>query len=760
MITDKNNFFKLDTNHTTYLFHVLESGHLEHLYYGRKIRCMDEYRLLQEPHAIGMAYTVAHDQEDTAFCLDTLNFEASGVGKGDFREPLVDVVLPNASFTTDFLYHSHTITDGKPALTGLPASYGEADDCQTLEITLRDAALQLDLILSYTAFPACDVIARSSRIVNHSCDGIKLRRAMSLQLDLPDKDYTLVTFDGNWGRERRRHDRPLEYGISVNDSKTGNSSSRHNPFVMLRRENCTESSGDCMGFNLVYSGNHAEIFDVSTYDRVRVLTGINPFAFGWELKPGDSFQTPEALLSFSTEGLNGLSRRFQRFANDHIVRGEWKNRERPVLINNWEATYFDFDEDKLVAIAEAAAPLGVELFVLDDGWFGVRNDDTTSLGDWFVNMDKLTHGLHGVCQRVLSLGMQFGLWVEPEMISEVSELCRKHPDWAVRVPGRTPSLGRNQMILDYSNPAVCDYIVDVLSQVFSSCQLSYVKWDMNRNMSDVYSAHSGEGEFYHRYMLGLYGVMERLTTAFPHILFESCAGGGNRFDLGMLHYMPQNWTSDDTDARERLEIQRGTSYGYPLSAMTCHVSVCPNHQTGRTTPISTRFNVAQFGVLGYELDLTQLSPDHRKAVTEQISFYKEHRKLLQFGDFYRFERPEQENAYCWMVVAPDQSEALMGYYRVLTQPNRTSELLIAAGLADDKLYDVDVIVQPMHLDEGGQAVFCGNTEKDHFCAYGDILTHAGFRPKQASSSHYGNSDAMRLMGDFSSRLYYFKAKKQ
>lgn len=762
MITCHQNLFKLDTLHSTYLFRLMQTGHLEHLYYGKSLRDGSGFDALFQPHANGLPYSVAYSQEDTSLCLDLFCMETSGTGKGDFRESMVGLWAADTSFTTDFVYSCHRIYDGKPKLPSLPASYGPDETCQTLEIVLRDAVLDLDLVLYYHVFSQHDMIVRSARIINLSGSTVYLERLMSMQLDLPDKDYHLVTFDGNWARERAYHDRPLQYGIMTNDSKTGNSSSRHNPFVILRRPSCTEEEGECIGANLIYSGNHAEIVDVSSYENTRLLCGINPFAFRWELKAGKSFQAPEALLSYSAQGMNALSRNFHRFANEHIVRGAWKNRPRPVLINNWEATYFDFDEDKLCAIAQAAAPLGIELFVLDDGWFGVRNDDTTSLGDWFVNTDKLVHGLAGVCRRVREAGLSFGLWVEPEMISEASKLYAAHPDWAVRLPNRVPSMGRNQMILDYTNPAVRDYIVDTLSAVFTSCELSYVKWDMNRNMTDVYSAYlSNMGEFYHRYMLGLYDVLERITQKFPQILFESCAGGGNRFDLGLLHYMPQNWTSDDTDARERLEIQRGTSYGYPLSAMTCHVSACPNHQTGRTTPISTRFNVAQFGVLGYELDLTQLSEDHHRAVTEQVAFYKEHRMLLQYGDFYRLHRPDEDGAYAWMVVSADKKEALMGYYRVLIHPNSAFEILKTAGLDDDTLYEVNAVTQPVYLDEGGKATYLAHTEQDGFCAYGDLLNHAGFRPKQADVSPYALArQDLRYLPDFGSRVYHFKAKEK
>jgi len=571
------------------------------------------------------------------------------------------------------------------------------------------------------------------------------------------------------------NERPLLPGIYINDSKTGVSSADHNPCIFLKKDD-----GECIGMNLVYSGNHRELVEVSPYGKIRVMTGINPATFSWDLSPQDRFQSPEAVLTYSHQGMNGASQNFHHFINNHIVRGTWKLRERPVLINNWEATYFNFNEDKLLNLAKESADLGIELFVLDDGWFGLRNDDTTSLGDWTVNPKKLPSGLAGLSLEVHRLGMMFGLWVEPEMVSIESQLYKKHPDWMIAIPGRRPSVGRNQYILDLSRQEVRDHLFKNLSETWHLADVNYIKWDMNRVFSDIYSANAeirNHGEFFHRYVLGLYDLLDRLTKAFPNVLFESCASGGNRFDLGMLCYMSQTWTSDNTDALCRLYIQEGTSCGYPLSTMGSHVSTSPNHQTLRRTDLEARFNVAAFGVLGYELDITKLKGQQKEAIRSQIAFYKAHRSLLQYGNFTRIKLANSHsNQVVWAVASHDKSELLVLFAQKLNQPNPGADKLRVEAVDLNAVYEVfprqqkidikmfgDLLnrVSPVPITEGGLAqdtiskAISLESEIEHYRVSGEQVAYGGIKLNQ----QFGGTgyDAMtRVLGDFGNRIYIFK----
>jgi alpha-galactosidase len=564
----------------------------------------------------------------------------------------------------------------------------------------------------------------------------------------------------------------------INDSKSGVSSADHNPCIFLTKEN-----GETIGMNLIYSSNHRELVETSPYGKVRVLTGINPATFSWVLAPQDRFQTPEAILTYSPDALNGASQNFHHFINNHIIRGPWKFRERPVLINNWEATYFKFTEDKLINLAKESANLGIELFVLDDGWFGLRNDDTTSLGDWTVNPKKLPSGLENLSLEVHRLGMMFGLWVEPEMVSIESQLYKKHPDWMIAIPGRRPSVGRNQYILDLTRPDVRDYLFKQLSDVWHFANVNYIKWDMNRVFSDMYSTNremKDHGEFFHRYILGLYELLEKLTAAFPNVLFESCASGGNRFDLGMLCYMPQTWTSDNTDALSRLYIQEGTSCGYPLSTMGSHVSDSPNHQTLRRTDLESRFNIAAFGVLGYELDVTKLKGQQKDAIKAQIAFYKAHRALLQYGTFTRVKLANStSNQVVWAVASQDKSELLVLFAQKLNPSNPGSDKLRIEAVDLNAVYEVfprqqriDIKmfgnllnqVSPLPITEGGIAqdtiskAVTLDSEVEHYRVTGEQVAWAGIKLNQ----QFGGTgyDAMtRVLGDFGSRIYIFKKIK-
>jgi alpha-galactosidase len=643
---------------------------------------------------------------------------------------------------------------------------------------LKETCLPLRLALTYTVFEDSNVITRRATLYNDSTEEVTIKNLASAQLDLDTDDWKLVTFDGAWSRERYMHERPLAPGIMINDSKSGVSSADHNPCIFLTKEN-----GETIGMNLIYSSNHRELVETSPYGKVRVLTGINPATFSWVLAPQDRFQTPEAILTYSPDALNGASQNFHHFINNHIIRGPWKFRERPVLINNWEATYFKFTEDKLINLAKESANLGIELFVLDDGWFGLRNDDTTSLGDWTVNPKKLPSGLENLSLEVHRLGMMFGLWVEPEMVSIESQLYKKHPDWMIAIPGRRPSVGRNQYILDLTRPDVRDYLFKQLSDVWHFANVNYIKWDMNRVFSDMYSTNremKDHGEFFHRYILGLYELLEKLTAAFPNVLFESCASGGNRFDLGMLCYMPQTWTSDNTDALSRLYIQEGTSCGYPLSTMGSHVSDSPNHQTLRRTDLESRFNIAAFGVLGYELDVTKLKGQQKDAIKAQIAFYKAHRALLQYGTFTRVKLANStSNQVVWAVASQDKSELLVLFAQKLNPSNPGSDKLRIEAVDLNAVYEVfprqqridlkmfgNLLnqVSPLPITEGGIAqdtiskAVTLDSEVEHYRVTGEQVAWAGIKLNQ----QFGGTgyDAMtRVLGDFGSRIYIFKKIK-
>ena len=777
-ITERNEFH-LSTDNTSYIFRVLESGHLGNLHYGKKIKPKDNYDSLYRNLSLSCGSSTDYSRETAHFSLDTTRLEAPGYGKGDYREPSIELLFSDGTRTCDFLYESHNVFAGEPVLDELPHAFMNKDDVETLEVKLKDKIAGAGLTLFYTVFAERDVITRSARIDNLGEDRFDVKRLMSFSLDFDDSDFELISLDGKWISERHINRRPLSEGVFSIDSKKGVSSANHNPFICLNRPKTGENSGDCYGFALIYSGNHKALAEVSPMSLTRVQMGINPFDFNWRLEPGKSFQSPEAVLTFSDSGFNGMSANLHSLVNNNIVNPEWQYRERPVLINNWEATYFGFDEKKLLKLADEAVKLGIELFVLDDGWFGKRDDDRSSLGDWYEDKKKLPGGLERISKKIHALGLQFGLWFEPEMVNEDSELYRKHPEWAIRAPGRQPSEGRFQLMLDMANPEVVEYLYETLSRLFKRTDLQYVKWDHNRNISDLYSNAlpvEQQQEQAHRYVLGLYSLLQRLKDEFPGILFESCSSGGNRFDLGMLYYMPQTWTSDDTDAVERMDIQYGTSMAYPPSTMGAHVSAAPSHQVLRNTPVETRFNVAAFGLLGYELDLTKLSNFDRKVITRQVEYYKEHRKLFQFGRFYRMKSPFESNNPMWMVVSEDRSEAMLGYYQKLQKPNPGFEQLRLVGLEPDVMYKLETRLQyfnirafgelvnhvsPINIKADGviQTVVSNNymleAEVESIKAGGDELMYAGFRPMHQFMGT-GYTEQTRLIGDFGSRVYYIR----
>ncbi|MES0855777.1 alpha-galactosidase [Geobacillus sp. G4] len=682
--------FHLRAGKASYVMQLFRSGYLAHIYWGKAVRDVRGERRFSR---LDRAFSPNPDPSDRTFSLDTLPQEYPAYGNTDFRAPAYHVQLENGSTVTDLRYKTHHIYKGKPRLNGLPATYVEHEnEAETLEIVLEDALIGLEVTLQYTAYEKWNVITRAARFENKGGERLKLLRALSMSVDFPTADYDWIHLPGAWGRERWIERRPLVTGVQAAESRRGASSHQQNPFIALVAKNADEHQGEVYGFSFVYSGNFLAQIEVDQFGTARVSMGINPFDFTWLLQPGESFQTPEVVMVYSDQGLNGMSQTYHELYRTRLARGAFRDRERPILINNWEATYFDFNEEKLVNIAKTAAELGIELFVLDDGWFGKRDDDRRSLGDWIVNRRKLPNGLDGLAKQVNELGMQFGLWIEPEMVSPNSELYRKHPDWCLHVPNRPRSEGRNQLVLDYSREDVCDYIIETISNVLASAPITYVKWDMNRHMTEIGSAAlppERQRETAHRYMLGLYRVMDEMTSRFPHILFESCSGGGGRFDPGMLYYMPQTWTSDNTDAVSRLKIQYGTSLVYPISAMGAHVSAVPNHQVGRVASLKTRGHVAMSGNFGYELDITKLTETEKQMIKQQVAFYKDVRRLVQFGTFYRLLSPFEGNEAAWMFVSADRSEALVAYFRVLAEANAPLSYLRLKGLDPNQDYEIE-----------------------------------------------------------------------
>ncbi len=794
MIREENQVFHLDTKNTSYIFGVLPTGQLEHMYYGRKLTLTgDGVGALREKHAFAPGNSICYDQEHLQYSLEDVMLEASAYGKGDIREPFVELVHEDGSSTCDFQYDSFEISRTKRDLNGLPGSYDASGEVWQLCVRLKDSRYHQELELYYWVYEEADVISRSARLIHEGSGELTVKRLMSLQLDLPQNTYNLHYFSGAWAREMRKNVVPIRSGKFVNASFTGTTSNRANSFIMLAKEHTTEEAGECMGFHLIYSGNHYEAAEVNAYGKTRLVTGINPRGFAFVLGPGEEFVAPEAVMCYSAEGFNGLSQRLHGFINEHIVRGEWKKKERPILLNSWEAAYFNINESRLLSLAKAAKEVGVELFVMDDGWFGERNDDSHSLGDWQENQKKLPGGLKGLCEKINQLGLEFGIWVEPEMVNENSNLYREHPEWVLEIPGHPHSEGRNQRVLNLSMPEVQDFLIREMSRVFSSANIAYVKWDMNRIFSDVFGQNlpaNRQGEIAHRYVLGLYRCMKELTERFPHILFEGCASGGNRFDLGMLCYFPQIWASDNTDALCRSEIQNGLSYGYPLSSFSAHVSSCPNHQTLRTTPLETRFGVASFGVLGYECNFCDLKKEELEEIRQQIEIYKKWRRVLQYGVFYRGRSfsdggntsallGEEGNLQEWICVDSDQSQAVGLLAQRLVIPNQTYGEFHPKGLADDKIYhfcnrelkynvkhfgDLVNTVAPIHIKQDSLlhnvvAKFVKmDGETEEYVLPGSVLNYGGVKLKQTFGAT-GYNEETRYFPDFGSRIYFMEETK-
>lgn len=729
--------FHLYNDEISYIMTIMRNRQMGQVYFGKRIRDREDFSYLMEYMTRPMTSWVF--EEDKKFSLEYLRQEYAVFGTTDYRMPAVEVLQENGSRISDFTFHDYRIEDGKPLLPGLPATYTEKDkEAKTLIIGLQDVVTGLRLELLYTIFEMGGVIARSARFVNYGTQELHLTTAMSLCMDLPDSDYEWIQFSGAWARERYPKTRRLEQGIQSVGSVRGNSSHNHNPFIILKRPTADEFKGEAVGFSLVYSGNFLAQAEVDTFDATRVLLGIHPSCFDWKLDPGGTFQTPEAVMVYTDQGLNALSQTYHKLYRGRLARGYWRDRPRPILLNNWEATYFDFTEERLVEIARGAKKAGVELFVLDDGWFGKRCHEKAGLGDWAANPDRLKNGITGLAEKIDALGMKFGLWFEPEMVNKDSDLYRAHPDWIIQTPMRHASHGRFQYVLDFSRKEVVDCIYHMMAEILSEAKVSYIKWDMNRSISECYSAAlpaDRQGEVYHRYILGVYDLYERLTSRFPEVLFESCASGGGRFDPGMLYYAPQCWTSDDSDAAERIKIQYGTSYCYPVSSMGAHVSVTPNHQVNRNTPLHTRANVAYFGTFGYELDLNVLTGEELEEVKAQTAFMKEYRNLFQFGTFYRLQSPFENPISAWMVVSADQKEAVVGWYRMLNGVNLPCTRLRLQGVDPDKKYTV---------------------KGDPFEHYGDELMNCGLVTTDISSGQAEGEE--KLSQDFDSRLYILKAE--
>ena len=727
--------FHLYNDAISYIMMILPNGHMGQLYFGKRVNAEKDYSYLLEMAPRPMSSYL--DDDAKRFSLEHIKQEYGVYGSTDFRHPAIEILQGNGSRIMDFRFREYRISEGKPVLEGLPATYTESQkEAMTLTICLKDEVTDICLELLYTIFET-GVLARSVKIINGGKEAVHLLAAMSLCMDLPDCNYEWVQFSGAWARERHVKIRKLEQGIQAVDSMRGHSSHEHNPFLVLKRPGTGEFQGEAIGFSLIYSGNFLAQAEVDTHDTTRVLLGINPSCFDWKLEAGESFQTPEAVMVYSSEGLGHMSRIFHKLYRERLARGYWRDRVRPILLNNWEATYFDFTKERLIEIAKRAKECGVELFVLDDGWFGQRSHERAGLGDWIANPERLPDGMEGLAEEIEGIGLKFGLWFGPEMVNKDSNLYREHPDWIIETPGRHCSHGRFQYVLDFSRKEVVDKIYGMMEKILGRAKISYVKWDMNRSITECYSRGlepDRQGEVFHRYILGVYDLYERLTARFPEILFESCASGGGRFDPGILYYAPQGWVSDDSDAVERLKIQYGTSFCYPVSSMGSHVSVVPNHQVFRNTPLHTRANVAYFGTFGYELDLNKLSEKELQQVKKQVEFMKEYRGVLQFGDFYRLCSPFEGNIAAWMVVNEEQTLAIIGWYRVLSGANQPYARVKLQGLKEEGRYEID----------GMEGYYFGNE-----------LMNLGLITTDYTAGEERNPDS--FAGDFDSKIFVLRA---
>ncbi len=722
---EDSRIFELHTCNSTYLIGITPEDYVGHIYYGQRLNHADAYYLLRTDEP---PFTPSVNEREKLSFLNSFPMEYPTGGVGDFRESCLDIRNENGQMGSELFYYGHHIHPGKPLIPGLPTSFGNEDEVTTLEIICRDELLGIRVILCYSVFEKEDVITRSVDVTNESSRQLKLEKVYSACLDMDNQDYEMITLCGAWGRERQMERRRIGHGKQSVGSTRGESSHQENPFFALVTPETTNRQGSVYAMNFIYSGNFLAQAQVSEFNQVRMTMGIHADHFGWNLRSGETFYAPEVVMTYSSEGLGKMTRSFHDFYRKHLIRSPYKDRKRPILINNWEATYFDFNTDKLLAIAREAKAAGIEMLVMDDGWFGKRKDDSSSLGDWTVNEEKLPGGVKYLAEQVNEIGLKFGIWFEPEMVSKDSELYRNHPEWVIHIEGRVGTMSRAQYVLDLSNPDVRDYIYESVAGVLRSAPVSYVKWDMNRMLSDLGSAYlamEAQEELSHRYVLGVYELQERLITEFPDLLLENCSAGGARFDPGMLYYSPQIWCSDDMDPVERLKIQEGTALVYPLSTMGAHIGACPNHTVGRNTPFETRGNVALMGTFGYELDITKLSPEEKAMIPGQVAMYHKYNDLVREGDYYRIASYAENGKYdCWMVVAKDQSEALVEYTQVFGEPNAHSRKVLLEGLDSDAIYEL----------EGTGEMYSG-----------DILMKGGFLVRG-------------LWGDAVGRVYHFIRK--
>ena len=676
MIIKNNNTFHLQGRNISYIMAVDSFGNLIHMHYGRKLHDKD-YDKTNTKYVDWAAY------DENNITLENTQQEYPSYGHTDLRNPAYTVKNVDGNSISQLKYKDYTIKENYiPEIEGMPSLFIGNKSAQTLEITLEDKISGVEVVLSYSVFDDYDVILRNTRIHNISDSTIEIDSAYSANLDIAKGNYDLIYFSGGWGREREFCRCEIQQGAKIDISNArGGSGHTLNPFIMVSEHNADEDKGNVYGFSLIYSGNHSSMIECDQYGNIRVQQGINPFMFKWTLEKGESFVTPQCVMCYSENGIGGLSRELNDVYRTNLCRSKWADKDRPILINNWEATYFDFDEDKLLSIAKRAKEAGVELFVLDDGWFGTRNDDFSGLGDWTVNYDKLPSGIDGLAKKINDIGLKFGLWFEPEMVNPDSDLYRAHPDWTISVPNRISSLSRNQLILDLSRDDVCDYIITAVSDVLKSANIEYVKWDMNRPMTDM----PYEG-YNHKYTLGFYKIMDAITGAFPNILFEGCSGGGGRFDAGVLAYIPQIWTSDNSDAAARLKIQYATSMGYPVSAISAHVTAVPNHQNGRITSLKMRADTAYAGVFGYELDITKMSDTELAEIKKQVETDKKLRTLMRTGDFYRILSPYETNYCSWEMVSKDKKEVFFYSAKIFSVANSHDIRIKLKGLDAEAKY--------------------------------------------------------------------------
>ena len=681
---EEKKIFRLDTEKSTYVMGVSPEGFLGHIYYGDRLFMeADNYLLrMEEP-----PYTPSVNKREKSAFLDFFPMEYPTGGIGDYRESCLNIRNAAGNMGCELHYTGHEIYKGKKGLKGLPASFATEDEAETLEITLKDADLDLEVVLSYTAFEKENVITRSVRVQNQGKEDLRIEKILSACLDMDNENFSMLSLHGTWARERHIQTGELHYGKQVISSARGESSHQEHPFIALVTNGTEQENGKVYAMHFVYSGNFMAETELCQFDNLRMTMGINPEEFSWLLTPGEEFQAPEVVIVYSGNGLGAMTRSYHDFYRNHLIRSKFKYEKRPILINNWEATYFDFNTDKLLDIAREAKKCGIEMLVMDDGWFGKRNDDNSSLGDWYVNEEKLGGTLTKLIERVNAEGVKFGIWIEPEMISEDSDLYREHPDWALMIPGRNPVRSRNQLVLDFSRKEVVDGIFGQISAVLDNANIEYVKWDMNRSLMDVFSVMTkDQGRVMYDYVLGLYDFLDRMVNRYPDLLIEGCSGGGGRFDAGMLYYTPQIWCSDNSDAIDRLRIQYGTSFGYPVSAMGAHVSAVPNHQTGRITPLHTRGVVAMSGTFGYELDLLKLTEEEKDEVRSQIGEFRKYAPLIQNGRYYRLTDPFKSEVCAWEIVGNSQEEVLLNVVMEEIHGNMTVNYVQLRGLDESALY--------------------------------------------------------------------------